>query len=179
MKSLTASDRKSLIRLAASLPKGDKSRRAILAGLKQVKVAASDTLVLEGLSPEAISELSDAYNRSSSKFMDMYFWGDNEIKIGDETFTEVSDYLPGFGITGALLPLLSRGVQKEVEDAIKRAGSSVVDTRKAVESFDEDADDAGGWRWEDETATWETSFRMVGGKVVNGMAISEMLLRDY
>jgi hypothetical protein len=33
MKSLTASDRKNLIRLAASLPKGDKSRRAILAGL--------------------------------------------------------------------------------------------------------------------------------------------------
>ena len=35
MKNLTASDRKSLIRLAASLPKGDKSRRAILAGLNK------------------------------------------------------------------------------------------------------------------------------------------------
>ena len=35
MKTLTASDRKSLIRLAASLPKGDKSRRAILSGLKK------------------------------------------------------------------------------------------------------------------------------------------------
>ncbi len=34
MKNLTSSDRKSLIRLAASLPKGDKSRRAILAGLR-------------------------------------------------------------------------------------------------------------------------------------------------
>ena len=34
MKSLTASDRKSLIRLASSLPKGDKSRRSILNGLK-------------------------------------------------------------------------------------------------------------------------------------------------
>lgn len=33
MKSLTASDRKSLIRLASSLPKGDEQRRAILAGL--------------------------------------------------------------------------------------------------------------------------------------------------
>jgi hypothetical protein len=34
MKSITASDRKSLIRLAASLPKGDENRRAILAGLR-------------------------------------------------------------------------------------------------------------------------------------------------
>ena len=32
---ITASDRKSLIRLAHSLPKGDKSRRAILAGLQK------------------------------------------------------------------------------------------------------------------------------------------------
>jgi len=36
MKNFTASDRKSLIRLASSLPKGDKSRRAILAGLSKV-----------------------------------------------------------------------------------------------------------------------------------------------
>lgn len=36
MKFLTASDRESLIRLASSLPKGDKQRRAILAGLKKV-----------------------------------------------------------------------------------------------------------------------------------------------
>lgn len=36
MKTPTASDRKSLIRLAASLPKGDKQRRAILAGLNKV-----------------------------------------------------------------------------------------------------------------------------------------------
>lgn len=33
-RTLTASDRKSLIRLAASLPKGSEDRRAILAGLK-------------------------------------------------------------------------------------------------------------------------------------------------
>lgn len=36
MKSLTASDRNSLIRLAASLPKGDKQRRVILAGLNKI-----------------------------------------------------------------------------------------------------------------------------------------------
>jgi len=38
MKSLTASDRQSLIRLASSLPKGDKSRRAILVGLKSASI---------------------------------------------------------------------------------------------------------------------------------------------
>ena len=40
MKSLTAADRKNLIRLASSLPKGDKSRRAILAGLKSITAAS-------------------------------------------------------------------------------------------------------------------------------------------
>ena len=35
MRNLTASDRSSLIRLAASLPVGDENRRAILAGLSQ------------------------------------------------------------------------------------------------------------------------------------------------
>lgn len=35
MKNLTASDRSALIRLAASLPKGDQSRRTILAGLSR------------------------------------------------------------------------------------------------------------------------------------------------
>lgn len=41
MKNLTASDRSSLIRLAASLPVGDANRRAILAGLVEAKIAAS------------------------------------------------------------------------------------------------------------------------------------------
>lgn len=37
MKSLTASDRSALVRLAASLPVGDENRRAILAGLQAVR----------------------------------------------------------------------------------------------------------------------------------------------
>lgn len=40
MKSITASDRSSLIKLARTLPQGDETRKAILAGLKKVKVAA-------------------------------------------------------------------------------------------------------------------------------------------
>jgi len=40
MRNLTASDRASLIRLAASLPKGDGTRRAILSSLQGVRIAA-------------------------------------------------------------------------------------------------------------------------------------------
>lgn len=39
MKSLTASDRKTLIRLASSLPVGDETRKAILTGLAQTREA--------------------------------------------------------------------------------------------------------------------------------------------
>lgn len=42
MRTLTASDRVSLIKLASSLPKGDETRKAILAGLQVVKTAADD-----------------------------------------------------------------------------------------------------------------------------------------
>ena len=39
MKSLTASDRKTLIRLASTLPVGDETRKAILTGLAQTREA--------------------------------------------------------------------------------------------------------------------------------------------
>lgn len=42
MKSLTSSDRRSLIRLASSLPKGNEQRRAILAGLTSANKVAKD-----------------------------------------------------------------------------------------------------------------------------------------
>lgn len=42
MKKLTASDRKSLIRLASSLPKGSPERKAILAGLSKSAGKAGD-----------------------------------------------------------------------------------------------------------------------------------------
>ena len=41
-RTLTASDRSSLIRLASTLPVGSPERKAILAGLAQTKVAAAD-----------------------------------------------------------------------------------------------------------------------------------------
>jgi hypothetical protein len=48
MKSITASDRRSLIRLAHSLPTGSEERRAILAGLKEAYGAPSMEEDLEG-----------------------------------------------------------------------------------------------------------------------------------
>lgn len=42
MRTLTASDRNTLIKLASELPKGDETRKAILAGLQAVKTAADD-----------------------------------------------------------------------------------------------------------------------------------------
>ena len=42
MKNLTASDRKNLIKLASSLPKGSKERRIILAGIKKKAMTAED-----------------------------------------------------------------------------------------------------------------------------------------
>ncbi len=45
MKTLTASDRESLIKLASSMPKGDETRKAILAGLSN-KIAFGKTKVI-------------------------------------------------------------------------------------------------------------------------------------
>lgn len=43
MKTLTASDRESLIKLASSMPKGDETRKAILAGLKSASYSFDQT----------------------------------------------------------------------------------------------------------------------------------------
>jgi len=61
MKNLTASDRKSLIRLASSLPKGSPERKAILAGLE--KKAASYAIYQYPI------EIEDTYDlRNLKKF---------------------------------------------------------------------------------------------------------------
>ena len=62
MRELTASDRDSLIKLASSLPKGDETRKAILAGLSQ-KIAAmsdEDSKKLKGLQKDMAEILAKA-----------------------------------------------------------------------------------------------------------------------
>jgi len=91
MKNLTASDRKSLIRLASSLPKGDKGRRAILAGLNKVSAhwprVTAETVThpfYQNLSAftsavsEFTSEFSKAFNPKKVKVTNyskqVYYW---------------------------------------------------------------------------------------------------------
>ena len=65
MKSLTAADRKSLIRLASSLPKGDKSRLAILAGLKKsARGLSSDSVKREWRSQDSAEEQREVLGRA-------------------------------------------------------------------------------------------------------------------
>ena len=49
MRILTASDRNTLIKLASSLPKGDETRKAILAGLSQTKTSSYLSYTAEAL----------------------------------------------------------------------------------------------------------------------------------
>lgn len=65
-RTLTASDRATLIRVASSLPKGDTTRRAILAGLSQARTASDDWKVeevrgdLQKIIRRAVSDWEDA-----------------------------------------------------------------------------------------------------------------------
>lgn len=77
-KNLTASDRKSLIRLASALPAGSPERRAILSGLTQtagrIRGADPDTVDLLGLAIKSAMPYSDDDNRKGTsryrKFVD-------------------------------------------------------------------------------------------------------------
>ena len=62
-RTLTASDRKSLIRLAASLPKGSEDRRAILAGLK----TAGKVEIREGAELVALRDVSVGFPVGSGR----------------------------------------------------------------------------------------------------------------
>ena len=70
MRKLTASDRSSLIRLAASLPVGDENRRAILSGLRDRSKKAGAPLVTIGrynYDAEQIQEMLD--EKGNVKYM--------------------------------------------------------------------------------------------------------------
>lgn len=58
MKTLTASDRSALIKLASSLPKEDLTRKAILSGLKTASSTGHDYTIATGLHEELV-ELED------------------------------------------------------------------------------------------------------------------------
>ena len=182
MKSLTAADRKSLIRLASSLPKGDKSRRAILAGLSKV---AAKKVVLEGLDPRTHKEILNAIDKVKRTLKDSNFVAYSDIfkgslKEASPTLyveEEQTEYVrpAGFGLIGSILPLLKGSAKREVEEALRSQGISVANTKGALGWAEDGFESGGGWRWEDTSATWVMLWDFVKGKAVDAVAISKLV----
>ena len=96
-KTLTASDRKNLIRLASSLPSGDKKRKAILDGLAQTKTAGSldvwvynepgewDDRTLQGVSASSSAEAINLALDDDPEGWEVY----KETKMGGLRFIEI------------------------------------------------------------------------------------------
>lgn len=81
MKSLTAADRKSLIRLAASLPEGSKQRRAILSSLNK-KTAAGKTTV----------EMKLVFDHPPEYLVEM--WNDYADREGEDPVDDIGELDP-------------------------------------------------------------------------------------
>ncbi len=150
MKSLTASDRKSLIRLAASLPKGDKSRRAILAGLsvaaerhwpnvtEETKrhpfyqnfpafVAAADAMISvisKGINPKKFT----VGNRSTKTFYsaNMSVFANRSNQLFDFWIEFSADGLGMRGYTSGGYKLNWEAIKKTFEKNPKKAGAEVL-----------------------------------------------------
>ena len=65
-RSLTASDRKNLIRLASTMPKGSQERRAILAGLKKASSYFGDVYAVIGEDPDLADRILRGLERNFS-----------------------------------------------------------------------------------------------------------------
>ena len=151
MKLITASDRKSLIRLASSLPKGDKSRRAILAGLKKT---ATDKLTLR-LDPSIHQEINDIYKKLKFRTQ-LEAYEDHEyhgFKMKDDLYEEgeqVYEGIPiGFGVMGSILPRLSSSSKKVVEKALRSQGIGVADAKQLNRDILDAVNMMGSMFWED------------------------------
>lgn len=188
MKTVTAAERKSLIRLASSLPKGDTTRRAILAGLvKQSNSGkkAAGKLTIEGLSPKVQAAIDATYKKV--KPQDLRFGWGKKVVSSPEAYEEEEgkEYnVPvGFGVLGSIIKLLKPDAKEEVLAHLESIGMKVVDTPKILKSFKEDFvgdnedEDDDSWRWEDTTATFGTSFSMTKGKVVDGLSVTKLIDR--
>lgn len=150
MKNITASDRKSLIRLASSLPKGDKSRRAILAGLNKT---AAKKLTLR-LDPSVHQEINGIYKRL--KFRTQLAYEDHKyhgLKMTDDFYEEgeqVYQGIPiGFGVMGSILPRLSISSKKAVEEALRSQGIGVADAKQLNRDILDAVETMGYMFWED------------------------------
>ena len=94
MKTLQASDRRSLIRLASSLPKGSENRRAILAGLKKARIEAGDpTEFSDDVKDESVNIRTGGI--SGGKFEIQLGWEDESGEIYTASWDGSSFVPPG------------------------------------------------------------------------------------
>lgn len=92
-RTLTASDRSSLIRLASSLPKGDEMRRAILAGLSKSALTAG---TVRAFIEVASSKLTQYDQRLEAKQPNMYRLG-HYLRALNEVRGDVKDVMDDAG----------------------------------------------------------------------------------
>ena len=173
MKTLTATDRKNLIKLASSLPKGDKGRRAILAGLDKT---AAKSIILEGLDPATHKEIAKAFEKVYKAVKDSHFgYAYAKAKVSPDKFEEFEQDEhggpAGYGVIGSILPHLSSSARKEVEKALKSQRVTVADTKDALYWLEDGHEN--GMGWEDTLATWGDLWTYVGGKAVDAVAIGK------
>lgn len=129
MRTLTASDRESLIKLASFMPKGDETRKAILAGLK--KISASNEPMAR-----ALERMNDALDRGGI---------DSMIKATAARLKATKDPSKALGIAMAIKQFLSQRTnmisfaqEKELlwiqnsAEGVGTLGGGVVATRKEV-----------------------------------------------
>ena len=132
MKTLTASDRESLIKLASSLPQGDETRKAILAGLR---ISAFNPTV--GMLSDIASELNKLGHREAAqltRYTDHYRKAldyRNELEKNlSENKKDLSTYL---AIIQAILDKSESSVEGgPLKDKIHKAYEISIQLREAV-----------------------------------------------
>lgn len=103
---LTASDRKSLIHLASSLPKGDKKRRAILSSLNK-KTAAGNTTV----------EMKLVFDHSPEELVEM--WNEYADREGEDPADDIGDLDPKDVVFMAISGELPWGTKLKMSGSIR------------------------------------------------------------
>ncbi len=177
MKKFSSSDRANLIRLAASLPKGDETRRAILAGLKK----ASRILVLEGLDPKLQAKIhSLAQDLSKVLESEAVFVSHSDLKFSSSPTryeeTEQSEHnvqVSGFGLIGSILPKLSPKEKAVVIEVLKDQNVGIADTKILKSIAKECVINAGGWAWEDTSWSFESLWSKCKGNAVDAITLNK------
>ena len=179
-RNLTASDRKSLIRLASTLPAGSDERKAILAGLKKTAASYFDMFFKEKRLPYRVFEVTDSQGISHIIPNEAVIeaikatTGREKAKI-QETIRRI-DFMNGD--VNDYLEHLARGLAEQYSGALRFASSK----RQAFSSKDDEKApyEKGGFVYLDSTHTYtdeadakKHADAMKGAKVkgVDGVAV--------